>query len=61
MHDLRELAERGYRVFALSKHEPPPSSPVHQWPSERIDSDILGRYEIWEMPTDGSALPPDPR
>jgi hypothetical protein len=56
-HDLAALAEQGWRIFALSKRQPPPSSPVHDWPSERIDSDILGRYEIWELPPGGS-IPP---
>jgi hypothetical protein len=53
-HDLAALAEQGWRIFALSKRQPPPSSPVHGWPSERIDSEVLGRYELWELPPEGS-------
>lgn len=61
MYDLRVLAQQGVRIFAVSQRELPEGSPLAGWPSERIDSELLGRYELYELPRDGSILPPDPR
>lgn len=49
-HDLAELADQGYVVFALDKSGLPASSPVRSWPSEDISNDAVGTYVLYTAP-----------
>lgn len=51
-HDLAELAEQGYRIFAVNKSGLPANSPVREWLHEDISSDVLGAYDLYTLPDD---------
>ncbi|MCC5947070.1 MAG: hypothetical protein JJT89_01330 [Nitriliruptoraceae bacterium] len=56
-HDLDALAADGWAVFALVQRELPEDAAVNSWPSERIDSDVLGRYELFVHPLSVASQP----